>query len=88
MIDQFIPKGGMCATCTNKYMDCSRLYFEGMPVIEEWVDPHMEDTVFKVVRCTNWYRGKPVPANAAINIDRLEINSSLYSKITGTITLD
>ena len=43
------PKGGMCATCTKRYNDCSDLDFENMQVIG------VSDSEI-IVRCTEFER--------------------------------
>lgn len=49
----YIPKGGMCATCVERESDCSQLPFDTMPIIR------VDDDV-KVVRCTHHHKA-PVP---------------------------
>lgn len=43
------PKGGMCAVCTKKKNDCSKLEFDKMRVIER-----SKDAV--IVKCTEFTR--------------------------------
>lgn len=45
------PKGGMCATCKNRFEDCTCLDFEAMPILS--IEP---DEI--VVRCTEFERCK------------------------------
>jgi hypothetical protein len=44
------PKGGMCATCRNKFKDCSGLNFSEMPKLKA-----ISDKVI-IVRCTKFDR--------------------------------
>lgn len=45
----FIPKGGMCATCTQRESNCSHLPFHQMPVMSKCKD-------VAIVRCTQYRR--------------------------------
>lgn len=62
MHTEYIPKGGMCATCANKNQDCSYLPFESMPVIEPITiinDEGIQSYKLAVVRCVNYWKGPP-----------------------------
>ena len=50
-MSSYQPKGGMCATCKNKFSDCSALSFNTMPVIKR-------DTDTVIVRCIKFDRGE------------------------------
>jgi hypothetical protein len=50
------PKGSMCAVCTNKLKDCSKLDFKSMGVLSKMGD----DTI--IVKCTDFDR-EFVPCN-------------------------
>jgi len=43
----YIPKGSMCASCKNKFNDCSKLPFDKMKVIET-------DGNYSVVKCVEF----------------------------------
>jgi hypothetical protein len=47
----YVPKGGMCATCTKKSLNCSHLEFDTMYKIQ--ID---EDLGVTFVRCTDHQR--------------------------------
>ena len=50
----YIPKGGMCAICINRFKDCSSLDFENMFTIKA-------ESYITTVRCTSFKKGSPIP---------------------------
>lgn len=46
-----IPKGGMCRVCVYKKMDCSKLNFDKMRVIEK-----CKDTDLLIVKCDKFQK--------------------------------
>lgn len=52
---EYRPKGGMCMRCVRLHDDCHALPFASMPPIGEYRD---EETVVRIVRCTDFERAK------------------------------
>ena len=71
---EYIPKGGMCATCISKEYDCSTLDFSAMPRISKG-----DRDGIVIVRCTAYEKGhtatpdcwcKPVEVEPGIFLHR------------------
>lgn len=52
---KWIPKGGMCASCTRTNEDCSALPFKDMPHL---VVKQEEGERLVIVRCTEYQRSE------------------------------
>ncbi len=50
-LGNFAPKGGMCANCVFKRMDCDYLPFHKMQVIE-----HCKISNYKIVKCDKYQK--------------------------------